>query len=79
MLTMQYAKAMPDVRFNAADPGYTATDFNGHSGTQTVTEGTDADRHPGHRTAYGRNRPVHRPFRARALVRLGSRGHDPRF
>ena len=52
MLTMQYAKAMPDVRFNAADPGYTATDFNGHSGTQTVTEGTDADRHPGHRTAY---------------------------
>jgi len=42
MLTMQYAKAMPDVRFNAADPGYTATDFNGHRGTQTVTEGTDA-------------------------------------
>ena len=27
---------------NAADPGYTATDFNGHRGTQTVTEGTDA-------------------------------------
>jgi len=24
------------------DPGYTATDFNGHSGPQTVTEGTDA-------------------------------------
>ena len=42
MLTMQYAKAMPDVRVNAADPGYTATDFNGHRGTQTVTEGTDA-------------------------------------
>jgi NAD(P)-dependent dehydrogenase (short-subunit alcohol dehydrogenase family) len=42
MLTMQYAKAMPEVRFNAADPGYTATDFNGHRGTQTVTEGTDA-------------------------------------
>jgi NAD(P)-dependent dehydrogenase (short-subunit alcohol dehydrogenase family) len=42
MLTMQYAKAVPDVRFNAADPGYTATDFNGHSGHQTVTEGTDA-------------------------------------
>ena len=31
-----------DVRFNAADPGYTATDFNRNSGTQTVTEGTDA-------------------------------------
>ena len=34
--------AVPDVRFNAADPGYTATDFNGHHGHQTVTEGTDA-------------------------------------
>ncbi len=42
MLTMQYAKALPGIRFNAADPGYTATDLNGHSGTQTVTEGTDA-------------------------------------
>ena len=42
MLTTQYAKAIPEVRFNAADPGYTATGFNGHRGTQTVTEGTDA-------------------------------------
>ena len=42
MLTMQYAKAVPDVRFNAADPGYTATDLNAHSGTQTVNEGTEA-------------------------------------
>jgi NAD(P)-dependent dehydrogenase (short-subunit alcohol dehydrogenase family) len=42
MLTTQYAKALPDIRVNAADPGYTATDLNGHSGTQTVTEGTDA-------------------------------------
>jgi NAD(P)-dependent dehydrogenase (short-subunit alcohol dehydrogenase family) len=42
MLTMQYAKALPAIRFNAADPGYTATDLNGHHGTQTVTEGTDA-------------------------------------
>jgi NAD(P)-dependent dehydrogenase (short-subunit alcohol dehydrogenase family) len=42
MLTTQYAKALPDIRINAADPGYTATDFNGHSGPQTVTEGTDA-------------------------------------
>jgi NAD(P)-dependent dehydrogenase (short-subunit alcohol dehydrogenase family) len=42
MLTTQYAKALPDIRFNAADPGYTATDLNGHSGPQTVTEGTDA-------------------------------------
>jgi NAD(P)-dependent dehydrogenase (short-subunit alcohol dehydrogenase family) len=42
MLTMQYAKALPGIRFNAVDPGYTATDLNGHRGTQTVTEGTDA-------------------------------------
>ena len=41
MLTTQYAKAWPDIRVNAADPGYTATDFNGHSGPQTVIEGTD--------------------------------------
>ena len=42
MLTLQYARALPEIRFNAADPGYTATDFNGHSGHQTVQEGTDA-------------------------------------
>jgi NAD(P)-dependent dehydrogenase (short-subunit alcohol dehydrogenase family) len=42
MLTMQYARALPDIRFNAADPGYTGTDLNAHRGTQTVTEGTDA-------------------------------------
>ncbi|GLY81531.1 SDR family NAD(P)-dependent oxidoreductase [Actinoallomurus iriomotensis] len=42
MLTTQYAKALPGIRVNAADPGYTATDLNGHSGPQTVTEGTDA-------------------------------------
>lgn len=42
MLTTQYAKALPHIRINAADPGYTATDFNDNNGTQTVTEGTDA-------------------------------------
>jgi NAD(P)-dependent dehydrogenase (short-subunit alcohol dehydrogenase family) len=42
MLTTQYAKSLPETRFNAADPGYTGTDLNGHRGTQTVTEGTDA-------------------------------------
>jgi NAD(P)-dependent dehydrogenase (short-subunit alcohol dehydrogenase family) len=42
MMTVQYAKAFPEMRINAADPGYTATDFNGNSGTQTVHEGTDA-------------------------------------
>jgi len=42
LLTTQWAKALPEVRINAVDPGYTATEFNGHSGHQTVTEGTDA-------------------------------------
>ncbi len=41
-LTVQYAKNLPEMRVNASDPGYTATDFNAHSGHQTVTEGTDA-------------------------------------
>ena len=42
MLTTEYAKLLPHFRVNAADPGYTATDFNSNSGPQTVTEGTDA-------------------------------------
>lgn len=42
MLTSQYAKALPGMRVNAVDPGYTATDFNGHRGTQTVEEGAEA-------------------------------------
>jgi NAD(P)-dependent dehydrogenase (short-subunit alcohol dehydrogenase family) len=42
MLTTQYAKAFPQIRINAVDPGYTATDLNRHEGTQTVEEGTDA-------------------------------------
>jgi len=41
MLTSQYAKALPHMRINAVDPGYTATDLNGHRGTQTVQEGAD--------------------------------------
>jgi NAD(P)-dependent dehydrogenase (short-subunit alcohol dehydrogenase family) len=42
MLTTQYAKAFPQMRINAADPGYTGTDFNNHRGPQSVEEGTDA-------------------------------------
>lgn len=42
MVTSQYAKAIPKIRFNAVDPGYTSTDLNGHNGTQTVRDGTDA-------------------------------------
>ncbi len=42
MLTLQYAKALPDLRINAVDPGPTSTDLNNHRGRQTVAEGTDA-------------------------------------
>jgi len=42
MLTLQYAKALPDLRINAVDPGPTSTDLNNHLGRQTVEEGTDA-------------------------------------
>ncbi|WP_191296834.1 SDR family NAD(P)-dependent oxidoreductase [Lentzea cavernae] len=41
-LTVQYAKNLPQMRINASDPGYTATDLNAHQGHQTVTQGTDA-------------------------------------
>ncbi|TDP42291.1 SDR family oxidoreductase [Nocardia ignorata] len=42
MLTVMYASELDTMKVNAVDPGYTATDLNGHSGFQTVTEGTDA-------------------------------------
>jgi NAD(P)-dependent dehydrogenase (short-subunit alcohol dehydrogenase family) len=41
-LTDMYARALPKIKVNAVDPGYTATDLNGHNGHQTVTEGTHA-------------------------------------
>jgi NAD(P)-dependent dehydrogenase (short-subunit alcohol dehydrogenase family) len=41
MLTMQYAKTTPDVRFNAVDPGQTATEFTGNLG-HSVEDGADA-------------------------------------
>ena len=42
MLTVQYARALDGILVNAADPGFTGTDFNNNRGTQSVTEGTDA-------------------------------------
>ncbi len=38
-ITIQYAKAFPGIRINAVDPGYTNTDLNGRTGTQSVEEG----------------------------------------
>jgi NAD(P)-dependent dehydrogenase (short-subunit alcohol dehydrogenase family) len=42
MLTAQYAKALPGMRVNCVDPGYTATDFNQHRGHKTVEQGAEA-------------------------------------
>jgi NAD(P)-dependent dehydrogenase (short-subunit alcohol dehydrogenase family) len=41
MLTVQYAKALTDIRINAVDPGFTATEINFRAGTQTVAEGAE--------------------------------------
>jgi NAD(P)-dependent dehydrogenase (short-subunit alcohol dehydrogenase family) len=41
MLTVQLAYELRDstIKVNSADPGYTATDLNGHRGVQTIPEG----------------------------------------
>ncbi len=36
MITVQFAKQFPGARINAVEPGYTDTDLNGHTGTQSV-------------------------------------------
>jgi NAD(P)-dependent dehydrogenase (short-subunit alcohol dehydrogenase family) len=41
MLTVQFAKAFPDMRINAVEPGFTKTDLNGNTGTQSVEQGAE--------------------------------------
>jgi len=43
MITAMYAKELRDtpIKVNAANPGYTATDFNNHRGFRTVAEGAE--------------------------------------
>jgi NAD(P)-dependent dehydrogenase (short-subunit alcohol dehydrogenase family) len=41
MVTVQFAKAFPEIRINAVEPGYTRTDLNHNTGTQTVEEGAE--------------------------------------
>ncbi|MEU2620621.1 SDR family oxidoreductase [Streptomyces sp. NPDC007157] len=41
MLTVQFAKAFPGMRINSVEPGFTKTDLNGNTGTQTVAEGAE--------------------------------------
>ncbi len=42
MLTVQYAKGLPNMKVNAVDPGPTNTGGQFTHGTQTIQEGTDA-------------------------------------
>ncbi|MCA2229559.1 SDR family oxidoreductase [Nonomuraea aurantiaca] len=48
MITVRYAQALPEIKFNMATPGevvnhkFAATDMNHHTGQLTVTEGTDS-------------------------------------
>jgi NAD(P)-dependent dehydrogenase (short-subunit alcohol dehydrogenase family) len=48
MITVRYAQALPNIKFNIATPGevanrkFAATDMNNHTGQLTVTEGTDS-------------------------------------
>jgi NAD(P)-dependent dehydrogenase (short-subunit alcohol dehydrogenase family) len=42
MLTVQYAKALPAIKFNAVEPGFTATDLTPFSGAgQPVEKGAE--------------------------------------
>lgn len=41
MLTLKYSHALPGMRVNAADPGFTRTDLNAGAGDHDVSEGTD--------------------------------------
>jgi hypothetical protein len=42
MLTVQYAKALPEIKFNAVEPGFTATELTPFSGAgQPVEKGAE--------------------------------------
>ena len=41
MITVQYAKALPNMRINAVEPGFTKTDLNRNTGVQTVEQGAE--------------------------------------
>jgi NAD(P)-dependent dehydrogenase (short-subunit alcohol dehydrogenase family) len=41
VITVQYAKAFPNLRINAVEPGFTKTDLNGNTGIQTVEQGAE--------------------------------------
>jgi NAD(P)-dependent dehydrogenase (short-subunit alcohol dehydrogenase family) len=41
MLTVQYAKALPGIKVNAVEPGYTATDLTRNGGGQQPSDGAE--------------------------------------
>jgi NAD(P)-dependent dehydrogenase (short-subunit alcohol dehydrogenase family) len=43
MITVMYAKELRDtpIKVNAANPGFTATDFNNHRGFRSAAEGAE--------------------------------------
>jgi NAD(P)-dependent dehydrogenase (short-subunit alcohol dehydrogenase family) len=41
MITIRYAKAFPNMRINAVGPGFTRTDLNANTGTQSVEQGAE--------------------------------------
>jgi NAD(P)-dependent dehydrogenase (short-subunit alcohol dehydrogenase family) len=43
MITVMYAKELRDtpIKVNAANPGFTATDFNNHRGFRSASEGAE--------------------------------------
>jgi len=55
MITALYAKELRDtpITVNAANPGYTATDLNRHSGFRSVAEGAEASVHLATLDAHG--------------------------
>ncbi len=41
MITVQYAKAFPNMRINAVEPGFTRTDLNANTGHPAVEQGAE--------------------------------------
>ena len=41
MVTVQLAKALPEIRINAVEPGFTKTDLNGNTGIQTPEQAAE--------------------------------------
>ena len=71
MLTLQYAKAVPEIKFNAVEPGFTATDLTPFSGGRRRP--VEAGRR-GHRP-HGddrQRRPLRAPSRRRTASSPGS-------